>query len=199
MIKHLLLITSFALLAACSILPEKPALNYYGLILDNPPSYLTSHRKINATLRINPPTIAQAYETNRFYVRGNGERFYTSDVNRFLSKPNELIGESLRQWIEKTGPWRTVLSPNSIVSADYQMIVFISDLYADTRDNTACSVITMEVSVLRGSNNQLVFHRNFHQVTPLSQKDAGGLVGSYKEGLTRIFTELSVDLQKKFR
>lgn len=184
-------------LSACSILPEREPINYFSIILDSPPSSLIAKRN-SSTLKINSPTVSEAYETTRFYVRDKGEQFYVSDSERFLSKPADLIGEALRQWFSKTGPWKTVLSPNSIAASQYQMIVYVPEIYADFRENPANSILSMEVSIIRSSNSQVVYHREFRAVTPIETKDANGLAASYKAGLTSILTQMTTDLQKRF-
>ncbi len=184
-------------LSACSILPEREPINYFSIILDSPPSSLIAKRN-SSTLKINAPTVAEAYETTRFYIRDKGEQFYVSDAERFLSKPADLIGEALRQWFSKTGPWKTVLSPNSIANSQYQMIVYIPEIYADFRETQASSILSMEVSIMRSGNSQVVYHREFRAVTPIETKDANGLAASYKAGLTSILTQLTTDLQRSF-
>lgn len=191
------LLSSFLLLSmtGCSIFPERPPLKYYGLVIDVP-SKQNSIKQLNASLVINPPVIASPFDSSKFFILGNDERFYASDENRFVSQPAELIGNSLRLWLEAYGPWDTILSPNSISSADYQMTIYLQSFYSDVREGRNNAVINMEVSVIKNSSNKLIFHHIYKEQTPIKEKTPTALVVSFREGLTKIFQDLTNSLDK---
>ncbi len=191
------LVLALLSLAGCSILPERPALNYYGLILESPPPSMIK-KNTRSSIRINPPTVSEAYSTARFFIRGEGEQFYQSDENRFLTQPGDLIGEAMRNWFSKTGPWKTVLSPNSIAPTQYQMIVYVPQFYTNANADPPVTIISMEVSVIRSDTGSLAFHKNYHAESPVTESSANGLALSFRDTLTKILEEMTPELQKRF-
>ncbi|MCD8338632.1 MAG: ABC-type transport auxiliary lipoprotein family protein [Burkholderiales bacterium] len=197
MYKKLILACIALGLTGCSLLPERPPLNYFGLILDPPPASMIK-KNSRASIRINPPTVSEAYGTSRFYIRGEGEQFYQSDENRYLTQPSELIGEAIRNWFSQTGPWKTVLSPNSIAPTSYQMIVYVPQFYTNASVNPPVAEISMEISVISSTSGSLVFHKNYKAETPVTENSANGLALAFKQSLTQILEEMTPELQKKF-
>lgn len=199
MLKKLTLAASFAFLAGCSILPDRPPLNYYDFNITEPPAGVVSAKKLQASVRVNLPDIAAPYNGPKLFIKGKDSRFYSTDINRLVASPNEIIGNDLRQWLEKTGPWSLVLSPNSLASPDYQMTIYVSELYGDAAvKQPGDTVISMEVSVTRAADDKLVFHKNYRTVTPIAQDSISSLVDSYSVGMTKIFEDLSRNLNMKF-
>lgn len=199
MIKKLTLAASFAFLAGCSILPDRPPLNYYDFSILTPPATVISSKKLPASVRVNLPDIATPYNSPKLYIKGKDNRFYATNINRLVASPNEIIGDDLRQWLDKTGPWSMVLAPNSLASPDYQMTIYVSELFANASvQQPGDTVISMDVSVTKASNDKLVFNKRYRIVTPIEQESIPALIKSYSVGFNNLFEALSKDLNNKF-
>ena len=137
MVKKLTLAASFAFLAGCSILPDRPPLNYYDFSISplRKLSFLlrSFRHPSESTSRILPLlTIVLSYTS-----RARTIAFYATNINRLVASPNDIIGDDLRQWLDRTGPWSMVLAPNSLASPDYQMTLYISELFANASSSAA--------------------------------------------------------------
>lgn len=199
MIKKLTLAATFAFLAGCSILPDRPPLNYYDFSILTPPATVISSKKLPASVRVNLPDIATPYNSPKLYIKGKDNRFYATNINRLVASPNDIIGDDLRQWLDKTGPWSMVLAPNSLASPDYQMTIYVSELFANASvRQPGDTVISMDVSVTRASNDKLVFNKHYRIVTPIEQENIPALIKSYSVGFNGLFEELSKDLNNRF-
>ena len=199
MIKKLTLAASFAFLAGCSILPDRPPLNYYDFSILTPPATVISSKKLPASVRVNLPDIATPYNSPKLYIKGKDNRFYATNINRLVASPNDIIGDDLRQWLDKTGPWSMVLAPNSLASPDYQMTIYISELCANASvQQPGDTVISMDVSVTRASNDKLVFNKHYRIVTPIEQESNPAWIKSYSVGFNHLFEKLTQDLNHKF-
>lgn len=197
MLRRRLLAISALTLTGCSILPERPALKYYGFMLQ-PPKQGT-RKKFLGSLMVNQPQVAEPYNETKFYILGEGGRFYGTEVNRFISPPADLIGAAIRQWVSLDGPFKTVLLPNSIANADYQMVVYVSKLYADTITSPSQTIIDLGVSVIRTSNCQEIFRKSFSEMSPVAQPTIQAMMESYTKGLENILTSLCSDLNRSLR
>ncbi len=176
MVKKLTLAASFAFLAGCSILPDRPPLNYYDFSISPPAETVISSKKLPASVRVNLPDIATPYNSPKLYIKGKDNRFYATNINRLVASPNDIIGDDLRQWLDRTGPWSMVLAPNSLASPDYQMTLYISELFANASvQQPGDTVISMDVSVTRASNDKLVFNKHYRIVTPIEQESVPAL------------------------
>lgn len=199
MIKKLTIAAGFAFLAGCSILPDRPPLNYYDFSILTPPATVISSKKLPASVRVNLPDIATPYNSPKLYIKGKDNRFYATNINRLVASPNDIIGDDLRQWLDKTGPWSMVLAPNSLASPDYQMTIYVSELFANASvQQPGDTVISMDVSVTKASNDKLVFNKHYQIVTPIEQESIPALIKSYSVGFNNLFEELSKDLNHKF-
>ena len=94
----------------------------------SPAETVISSKKLPASVRVNLPDIATPYNSPKLYIKGKDNRFYATNINRLVASPNDIIGDDLRQWLDRTGPWSMVLAPNSLASPDYQMTLYISEL-----------------------------------------------------------------------
>ena len=199
MIKKLTLAASFIVLSGCSILPDRPPLDYYDFSISAPPASAIASKKLQASVRVNLPDIATPYNTPKLYIKGKDNRFYSTNLNRLVASPNDIIGNDLRQWLDKTGPWSMVLAPNSLASPTYQMTIYIPELYADVSvRQPGETVISMEVSVTKAINDQLVFNKRYKVLTPISEKSIGSMIESFSTGFNQLFMDLSRDLNSKF-
>lgn len=199
MIRRTFILSSAALLTGCSILPERPPLKYYGLDVGEPPLSCIAKRRLKTSIRVNLPRVATPYNSPKIYIKGKDNRFFVTDINRLMAPPNDLIGDALRAWLEKTGPWNTVISPNSLATPVYQLTVYVSDLFADTSSYPKEDFkISMEVSVIRSSDDKLMFHKNYTTITPIKAETMDAVVGSYCKGLSEVFVQISTDLNHTF-
>ena len=59
-------------------------------------------------------------------------------------------------------------------------------------------MISMEVSVTKAINDQLVFNKRYKVLTPIAEKSIGSMIESFSTGFNQLFMDLSRDLNSKF-
>ena len=192
MLRRQLLAIAALATSGCSILPERPALRYYGFTLKLPEQ--GNPKKLLGSLMVNQPQVAEPYNGTKFFILEKEGRFYSTEVNRFVSPPADLIGAAVRQWVAQAGPFKSVLPPNSIANPDYQMIVYVSKLYADTAQSPSQTVINMQVSVIKTSNDRVIFSKNYNVTTPMEQPSIPSMMESYTKGVEKILSDLCFNL-----
>lgn len=197
--RRILLLGFFAGLSGCSILPDRPPLKLYTLLNDvTPVKKATTERKLSS-IRINSPMIAGPYDSTRCYVLGNQNRVYGTEINRFSASPGILIGEALRSYIEAEGPWKIVLSPNTLSASNYQLTAYLPKFYIDATKKPAQAIVEMEVSVIKGNSGKLVFHKTYLATSQVEEENMAGAVTGLDKSLKKIFSELVSDLNQNER
>lgn len=194
MIKRLIAASAVCLCAGCSILPERPPVDFYGLTIDVPQNYFSDNR-VNASVQIYEPTIVASLAGNAFYTKGRDYRFYKSEASRFLSDPTAMIGSSFRTWFTAAGPWKYVYAPNSLVVADYAVTVSISKLYVDFP--TKESVVAMTIQVTDARKNTLVAQFDPEKRIPINSISAKDAAAGYAKAIQQILEEITPELQNR--
>ena len=128
MLRRLLLQSSFLTLAGCSILPERPPLKLYSISLGAPTYRNSISKRRLSSVRVNPPMVAEPYDSSKIYVLGEDNRMFNTEISQLVSTPSQIIAAAIREKLSAGGPWRIVLLPNSIAQFDYQLTIFISSL-----------------------------------------------------------------------
>jgi ABC-type uncharacterized transport system auxiliary subunit len=180
-------------LTACSILPQRPANDYYAL---NVPALSadTSVKQIPASVQIYTPRMNPAFSGNNIYVLGADDRVYKSDISRFITDPANMIESILRTQLEKYGPWKQVLPPNSTTAADYSLIAAVDRFYGSARETPAQAYVSMTFQVIKNQTNRNIFLQTFSSSVPVTGQTTDSLVRALSLALGNCLQSLQISL-----
>jgi ABC-type uncharacterized transport system auxiliary subunit len=195
MLKSVLLFLLPLALTACSILPQRPANDYYTLNIP-PLSESTAVKRIPASVQIYTPRMNPAYSGNNIYILGADSRVYKSDISRFVTDPVNMIESILRSQFDKYGPWKQVLPPNSTTAADYSLIVSVDRFYGSTKELPARAYVSMTVQAVNNRTGRSIFLQTFASSAPVADKTTDGLVAAFSRALGSCLQSLQDSLAK---
>jgi cholesterol transport system auxiliary component len=123
---------------------------------------------------------------------------YTADpYNAFIAEPARMLGSRMAQWLDRAGPFQSVVQPESVRGAPYILEATVSELYGDFRPGYApAAVVTVQFALLdlTGVRSKVVLERTIASRVNLPEASPGALVRGYGEALAEILLQLVPNL-----
>lgn len=194
-IRRLLIATFAALaLASCAIGKPIPQAITYGI--EPPPPALDLARSAG-TLRMGKVRVAPAFAGKPLVLRVDEVRYETDFYNAFLAEPADLVGAAMADWLDRSGPFRTVTQPGTRTPADYALEATVTELYGDFRPGlTPTAVMTVQFTLvdLRGVTLRVALERTIGRRIPLPEATPEALARGYGIALGKILDALAPEL-----
>ena len=196
MLRRLLLQSSFLTLAGCSILPERPPLKLYSISLGAPTYRNSISKRRLSSVRVNPPMVAEPYDSSKIYVLGEDNRMFNTEISQLVSTPSQIIAAAIREKLSAGGPWRIVLLPNSIAQFDYQLTIFISEFYISAVSKPYQAKVALQASVTTTAFDKLVYQRQFSAASDIEKAEIPLAVKGLENAINTVLNELTVSLNE---
>jgi uncharacterized lipoprotein YmbA len=117
-------------LASCAIGNPTPQATTY--IVD-PPAPAPAATRRTKTLRMGRVRVAPAFAGKELVVRVDEVRYVTDFYNAFIAEPGDLLGARMAEWLDRAGPFKTVIQPGTRTPASYVLEATVTELYGDFR------------------------------------------------------------------
>jgi cholesterol transport system auxiliary component len=125
---------------------------------------------------------------------------YTADpYNAFIAEPALMLGNRMAQWLDRAGPFQSVVQPDSVRGAPYILEATVSELYGDFRPGHApAAVVTVQFALLdlTGARSKVVLERTIGRRVAVQEVSPDALVRGYGTALAEILAELQKDLER---
>ncbi len=144
-------------------------------------------------------TIDPVYEGTGLRYR-KGESECESDFyHEFVIAPQVLLAGQTRDWLSRSGLFRNVLEPGSLLEPTHALEGNVLALYGDFRGGKvpqAVMQIRFFLIAVQSSPPQVVFTRDYQVSHPAQAPTAGALVAAFDRCLEQILSALEEDLGK---
>jgi ABC-type uncharacterized transport system auxiliary subunit len=183
-------------LASCAIGKPPPQATTY--IVDPPASAPAATRRAK-TLRMGRVRVAPAFARKELVVRVDEVRYVTDFYNAFIAEPEDLLGARMAEWLDRAGPFKTVIQPGTRTPASYVLEATITELYGDFRPGRSpAAVMTVQFTLLdlTGVSTKVRLERTIGRRIALSEASPAALVRGYGQALGDILAELVPELAK---
>ena len=184
-------------LAACSIGKPIPQANTY-VVKPPVPEGVPSVASRAESLRVGNVRVAAAYAGNALVYRTDDVRLISDPYSRFIAEPGAMLGDQIAEWLGRAGPFRTVIDPESTLSAHYVLEATVTALYGDFRPGRVpAAVLAAQFALVdqTGPRPQPVLERVIARRVELPRASPDALVRGYGDALAEILGELSTDIQ----
>ena len=183
------------LLAGCA--PEKsfPDKKYYVLDTSRPRG--ASSPAKDAVLSVRRLRVSPRYERKGLVYR-TGELNYESDFyNEFLISPSDLLTQEVRQWMEASGLFQSVVASASHMEISYVLEGNVTALYGDYRESPK-AVLAMQFFLISDISveTEVVFQGDYGEEVSLTATSPETLVDGWNEALGQILAALEQDLRE---
>jgi cholesterol transport system auxiliary component len=181
-------------IAACSIGSPVPRTTTYVIELPSPGAGTTRHPY---ALRMGNVRVAASFSASALVYRMDDVQFTPDFYHAFIAEPGPMLGGLMAEWLDRTGPFKTVSQPGSAVNAPYILEAVVTELYGDFRPRRApAAVMTVQFSLidLTGATPTVVLERFIGRRVELAAETPDALVRGYGQALGEILTELSTQI-----
>jgi cholesterol transport system auxiliary component len=153
----------------------------------------------DAVLAVRGFSIDPLYDGRGLKYR-KGESEYEADFyNEFVLAPQVLLGSQTRNWLSRSGLFRTVLEPGSLIEPTHILEGNVLALYGDFRDGRAPQTvmqIRLFLIAIQSSPPQIVLTRDYQAAQEAQAPTADALVAAFDRCLEQILSALEEDLAK---
>lgn len=183
------------LLSGCT---KSPALEkeYFAIAVKRPGSETPPEK--GAILKLRKIRVSPQYRGVGLVYRLSDVKFETDFYNEFFISPGDLLTKNTMAWLQKSGLFQHVVSPESSVVPTHYLEGVVSPLYGDYRDPKAPkAVMGIEFFLIReaGAIHEIVFQKRYVKEVPFKGGSPADLVKGWNEALKQILTEFEKDLR----
>jgi uncharacterized lipoprotein YmbA len=182
-------------ITACSIGSPVPHTTTYLIELPSPPAAGTTRHPY--ALRMGNVRVAASFAGSALVYRMDDVQFTPDFYHAFIAEPGPMLGGLMAEWLDRTGPFKTVSQPGGAVNAPYILEAVVTELYGDFRSRrTPAAVMTVQFSLidLTGANATVVMERFIGRRVEIASATPDALVRGYGQALGEILTELSAQI-----
>jgi len=190
-------IVSIILLAGCGLGQSPVKLNNYVIAtsLDG-----QTYSKVGDSLRIDQVTSTAPFNEKEMVYRVSDVKFESDYYNRFISEPEEIVGNQIALWLEKSGLYGAVSQPNMRAPSKQILQVSITKLFGDFRDNQQpAAVMEMQFVLVesQGLRPEVIMKKTLASRVNIDAKDPTLLAQGYGTALNDILKQLAKELSEK--
>jgi len=183
-------------IAACSIGKPIPQATTYVIEL---PAATPAAARRPETLRMANVRVVAAFAGDALVYRMDDVRYTADPYNAFIAEPALMLGSRMAQWLDRAGPFQSVVQPESVRGAPYILEATVSELYGDFRPGQApAAVVTVQFALLdlTGARSKVVLERTIGRRVAVQEVSPDALVRGYGTALAEILAELQKDLER---
>ena len=196
LIRPALVLCASLALAACSI--GKPIEQATTYVIELPAATPAAARRPE-TLRMANVRVAASFAGDALVYRMDEVRYTADPYNVFIADPALMLGNRMAQWLDRAGPFQSVVQPDSVRGAPYILEATVSELYGDFRPGHApAAVVTVQFALLdlTGARSKVVLERTIGRRVAVQEVSPDALVRGYGTALAEILAELQKDLER---
>jgi cholesterol transport system auxiliary component len=183
-------------LAACSIGKPVPQPTTY-VVEPTAPSERLARTHGSEVVRMGGVRVAAAFSGNALVYRTDDVTFISDPYQAFIADPPAMFGNQMASWLNRAGPFKAVMQPDSALPANYTLEATVTELYGDFRPGKpAAAVMAVQFTLVNvdAVGSGLVFERTISRRVPLERATPDALVRGYGQAVSEILSELAGDL-----
>jgi cholesterol transport system auxiliary component len=184
-------------LAACGIFKPIPHTTTY--VVEPPlPAPAPAESRRPETLRMGHVRVAPAFAGSALVYRMDEVQFTSDFYNALIADPGPMLGARMAEWLDRSGPFKSVSQPGGAVPARFVLEAAVTELYGDFRPGrTAAAVMTVQFALVdlgAPPSSTVVLERFIGRRIDLAESSPSALVRGYGQALSEILTELSAQI-----
>ena len=184
-------------LGGCSLGKPTPQPKTYVI---EPPVAGQPAKPYPQALQIGKFRVAPEFSGRALVYRVDDVRYAADYYSAFLAEPQSLLAGRIADWLDRAGPFQTVIHPGSGLSASFVLDAVFTELYGDFRPGRAPSaVMTAHFTLvdLTGVTPRITLEKTIGRRIPLAGTTPDDLVRGYGIALGEILSELAPQMSPK--
>lgn len=199
---HLALAISAAVaIAGCSIGKPIPQATTYVVEPPMPALSPASERRAQS-MRMGNVRVAAAFSGNALVYRTGDVQFVSDPYQAFIAEPAAMLGNRMAEWLDRSGPFKTVSQPGNARPAAFVLEATATELYGDFRAGQApAAVMAVQFALIDPTTPRptVVLERTIASRIVIAEATPDALVRGYGTALAEILTQLASELQQVSR
>lgn len=199
---HLALAISAAVaIAGCSIGKPIPQATTYVVEPPMPALSPASERRAQS-MRMGNVRVAAAFSGNALVYRTGDVQFVSDPYQAFIAEPAAMLGNRMAEWLDRSGPFKTVSQPGNARPAAFVLEATATELYGDFRaGQTPAAVMAVQFALIDPTTPRptVVLERTIASRIVIAEATPDALVRGYGTALAEILTQLASELQQVSR
>lgn len=158
-----------------------------------------ARQPLEVLLAVRDFTIDPVYGGRGLAYRKSESEYETDFYNEFLIAPHILLSSQTRRWLSRSGMFRTVLEPGSLVGPTHILEGNVQVLHGDFRSqNPPQAVIQIRIFLVasKGLQPEIVFTRDYQASQEAEAPTASALVAAFDRCLEQVLSALEEDLDR---
>lgn len=142
--------------------------------------------------RVTPP-----YDGGSFVYKVGPDQYSTDYYTAFLMPTDRMLGEEVRNWLDRSGPFDRVIDAGSGARARFSLEGNVTAFYGDFTNRAAPRAVIEARFLLLSDDNagpRILFTRSYSASAPVTGPGPAGLVDGWNRACRQMLEELTADL-----
>lgn len=168
---------------------------YYNLEAERPGA--ETPRSGGKVLAVRRLAVSPRYEGRELVYRTSDTAYAADFYHLFFVPPAQMLTQDLRQWLERSGFFATVVDTGSLARADLSLEGNVVALYGDYAGRGGLAVAEMQFLLLdeRAPDTPILFSKTYRREVPVAAGDPKALILGLRQAVGAIYGELEGDLR----
>jgi hypothetical protein len=186
------------LLLLCAGCLSRPALKRQTFALESPAPATAPETKGEGVLAIRSFEISPLFAGQAFVYRIGAESYERDPYAGFIVSADRALEIPIRAWLRHSGAFQDIAEPGSLLPADRQLEIYVSELYGDLRTpSKPVAVLSMRfVFFPSGKSREPTAYRerNYSRRLDVPENTAASIVAGWNKALAEIMGQAASDL-----
>ncbi len=186
------------LISGCS-LGGKPSYLINQYALEYPSPILRELNSINELIKVEPFSVAQAFNTSAMIYREGPNLRNVDPYNRWRTKPGEMAAEYLVRDLRNSGVFRAVIPYDQSGETRYLLEGQVDEFLELSEKGGRKAVLSLHVTFLdlkmRDTAEKVIFQRDYKVVEPYPEKTPAALAQGMSRAMEKASRQIILDLQ----
>lgn len=160
---------------------------------------VASSSETEAVLRVRNFRVSPRYEGKRLVYRSEDGSYESDFYNEFLTSPDTMITEEVRQWLAGSGLFQQVVDFSGQIEPTHILEGTVTDLYGDFSEGSQPrAALQMEFFLIQevSGRSRVIFQKRYRREAALKTDSPDAVVQGWNQALAYILAEFERDLRE---
>jgi cholesterol transport system auxiliary component len=189
--KHSVVIIGAIMLTGCSFMSPVKIDAESGYVINTAPNHVVRSHMNAHTLLVMQPETNPVYNTTRIAFTNRPYQISYYSHSHWIESPADMLAPLIAQTLQKTGHYKSVISPPFSGVYGFALRTQIKTLEVDYTRAHPALIMVIQSHIMRASDSRLLASREFKAAVPLHQCSPFGAVVAANSAAAKLLTEMA--------